>query len=101
MAISKALKQIQAQFKVAAPSGVDEGTDLVNNETFETILAEGKSYSQTVTMAKDATKEQINLFLNAVIELCAGPFELGQGTDMQGVPVITKKVISQHVLINE
>ncbi len=75
--------------------------DLVNNETFETILEEGKSYSQTVTVAKDATKDQINNFLNAVIELCAGPFELGQGTDMQGVPVITKKIISQHTLINE
>lgn len=99
MAVEKAIRQIQGQFKVAAPSGED-GYDVENNETMEKILEAGKSYSQTITFAKDATKDQISNFLVAVMELCAGVFEMGQGTDLSGYPEITKKITTQYTLIN-
>lgn len=100
MAVSRTLKQIQAQIKVAALGG-EEGMDLVNNDTMETILEKGKSYSQTITVSKEATKDQINGFLNAVLSLCAGPFELAEAADLQGTPVITKKIVSQYTLVSE
>lgn len=95
MAVDKTLIQVQAQITVSAPDG------LMNNETSEMIIEEGKSYSQTVTMSKDATQDNIKSFMDAVLTLCSGVREQMDAADLTGEAVITKKIVSNYMLINE